>query len=86
MRVRIDGRNRAQNRKTAMEILRARLAEAQRDQRRRARNRQRAEQVGSGMRGDKVRTIRVAADQVIDHRTGKRTSYKRYARGEIDFG
>lgn len=86
VRVRIDGRNRAQNRKTAMEILRARLAEAQRDQRRRARNRQRAEQVGSGMRGDKVRTIRVAADQVIDHRTGKRTSYKRYARGEIDFG
>lgn len=86
VRVRIDGRNREQNRKTAMEILRARLAEAQRGAREQERNRRRAALVGSGMRGDKVRTIRVAADQVIDHRSGKRMSYKRYARGEIDFG
>ena len=85
VRVRIDGRSREQNRKTAMEILRARLAEARRTEREDARNRERAAKVGSGMRGDKVRTIRVAADQVVDHRRGKRTSYKRYARGEIDF-
>jgi peptide chain release factor 1 len=84
IRVRVDGRNRAQNRETAMAILRARLAETRRAELQRARNAERAELVGSGMRGDKVRTIRVAHDLVIDHRTGKRTTYKRYARGEIE--
>lgn len=84
VRVRIDGRNRAQNRKTAMAILRARLADVERAERERARNQKRAELVGSGMRGDKVRTVRVARDQVVDHRSGKRISYKRYARGEIE--
>lgn len=84
IRVRIDGRNREQNRKTAMAILRARLAERQRADRDDARNRERAAKVGSGMRGDKIRTVRVARDQVVDHRSGRRTSYQRYARGELE--
>lgn len=84
VRVRIDGRNREQNRKTAMAILRARLAERQRAEVDDARNRERAAKVGSGMRGDKIRTVRVPRDQVVDHRSGRRMSYQRYARGEIE--
>ena len=41
----------------------------------------RREQVGSGMRGDKVRTYRFQDDQVVDHQTGKRASCEKVLRG-----
>lgn len=44
----------------------------------------RAQQIGSGMRGDKTRTYRFRDDQIEDHVTGKRTTCKRFMRGEID--
>ncbi len=37
-----------------------------------------------GMRGDKVRTVAIQRDDVVDHRTGKRMSAKAYLRGAID--
>jgi peptide chain release factor 1 len=37
--------------------------------------------VGTGMRGDKIRTIRIQADEAVDHRTGKRTQASKYLRG-----
>lgn len=40
--------------------------------------------VGTGMRGDKVRTIRVQADEAIDHKTGKRIRADEYLRGQMD--
>jgi hypothetical protein len=36
------------------------------------------------MRGDKRRTIRLQADQVVDHVTGRTITARRYLRGEID--
>ena len=44
----------------------------------------RAKQIGTGMRGDKTRTYRFRDDQIEDHVTGKRTTCKRFMRGEID--
>lgn len=41
-------------------------------------------QVGSGMRGDKVRTIQFQNDSAVDHRTGKRMTAKKFMKGEMD--
>ena len=40
-------------------------------------------QLGSGMRGDKRRTIRCQDDVVNDHVTGRRWSFRDYARGDL---
>jgi peptide chain release factor 1 len=80
--VRIDGRSQHQNKQAAMKLLAARVQEhnlnaavAQQDQQRRA-------QVGSGMRGDKVRTYRTQDDQVNDHRTGQRWRLRDWVKGD----
>lgn len=44
---------------------------------------QRKEQVGSGMRGDKVRTYREQDDVVIDHQSDRKVSLKRVQAGEL---
>lgn len=41
-------------------------------------------QVGSGMRGDKIRTYRFQDDQVQDHISGKRGSVKKVLSGNFD--
>lgn len=41
-------------------------------------------QVGSGMRGDKVRTYRFQDDRVQDHRTDKVASVKKVLAGNFD--
>ena len=44
----------------------------------------RKEQVGSGMRGDKIRTYRFQDDQVNDHKTGKHSTVKKIMKGGFD--
>lgn len=44
---------------------------------------ERKHQVGSGQRGDKIRTIQIQHDSVVDHRTGKRCTAESYLKGEI---
>lgn len=44
----------------------------------------RKQQVGSGMRGDKIRTYRFQDDIVKDHRTEKTSSVKKVLAGNID--
>lgn len=41
-------------------------------------------QVGTGMRGDKVRTYRLQDDQVTDHRTDQRTTWRAVQRGDFE--
>jgi peptide chain release factor 1 len=82
--VRIDGgRSQHINRQTALGVLRARLRTAERDKTIRDRNQNRKAQVGTGMRGDKVRTIAMQRDSVIDHQTGKTMKAKDYLRGNL---
>lgn len=84
LRVRVDGgRSQHANRQTAMALLRARLDQARRRSAYERRNAARQAQVGSGMRGDKVRTVQVKNGLVVDHRSGGRIAYKRYARGDV---
>ena len=44
----------------------------------------RKDQVGSGMRGDKVRTIRFQDNTAVDHITGKRTTAEKFMKGFMD--
>lgn len=41
-------------------------------------------QVGSGQRGDKIRTYRLQHDEVHDHRTNKRINVRQLERGYLD--
>lgn len=77
-------RSQGQNRQTAMALLRARLWEAERGRRDAARAGSRRQQVGSGMRGDKRRTIRWQDGSVNDHLTGRSWELKAYLRGDWD--
>lgn len=75
-------RSQHQNRETALSILRARMDEMVRDIADTRRSRERRQQVGSGMRGDKRRTIRTQDGRVTDHVTGKTWRYSDYVRGD----
>lgn len=83
IKVRIDGRSQASNKQNALSILRIRIKEQRREQFLDKRHKIRKQQVGSGMRGDKIRTIRVRDDQVKDHRLGTKTTYNKYVRGDF---
>lgn len=84
IKVTADSRSQYQNKVTALEILRAKLLDSQRERGILERNRERKSQVGLGMRGDKRRTIRVQDNQVVDHELRKVTTYKEYAKGNFD--
>lgn len=84
IKVTADSRSQHENRATALEILRAKLLDNQRQSGILERNRERKAQVGCGMRGDKRRTIRVQDNQVTDHELGRCIPYKEYARGNFD--
>lgn len=85
IRVRVENeRSQSQNRDTALRVLRARVHEAAKIAATNQRADDRRQQVGSGMRGDKVRTIRAQDGQVTDHRSNKQIRYKDYVRGVWD--
>lgn len=78
-----DGRSQKAAREAARDLLKFRLQQRQDHERSQKRHDLRKNQVGSGMRGDKIRTVQVQNGQVTDHRTGKRVSYKDYSRGKL---
>jgi peptide chain release factor 1 len=81
--VRIDSeRSQNRNRATALAVLEAKVGELERSRVAGARAADRKAQVGSGMRGDKVRTYRVQDDNVVDHRSGRRWRLREWIKGE----
>ena len=78
------GRDREANRRDATEALRASVAAARRGSVDRATADLRSRQVGSGMRGDKIVTIRFKDDRAVHHGTGRSTTASRYMRGFVD--
>jgi peptide chain release factor 1 len=72
------------NRKLAYDLLRARLQAAEEERAGNQRADKRRRQVGSGMRGDKRRTIRVRDGRVKDHVLGRTWKLKPYLRGDWD--
>jgi len=81
--VRCDGRSQHANKISALSILCARLKELAENQIHSAANDSRQQQIGSGMRGDKVRTIRVKDDIVVDHKLNRKTRYSKYIKGDL---
>nr|WP_246357428.1 peptide chain release factor-like protein [Pyxidicoccus fallax] len=75
-------RSQHRNRELALKVLRARLMESAQENAAARANAERRQQVGSGMRGDKVRTVRERDGQVTDHRTGHRLRLADYRRGD----
>jgi len=65
-----DERSQLQNRQRAMLVLRARLLEAAERERDVERSAERRSQVGSGGRGEKIRTYNFKENRITDHRIG----------------
>jgi peptide chain release factor 1 len=83
LQVRIDNeRSQSQNKAMAMKVLAARLYDAERERTKSAKDDQRKQQVGTGQRGDKVRTYRTQDDQITDHRTGQKTRLSKWYNGD----
>jgi peptide chain release factor 1 len=74
-------RSQQHNRVAALALLRARLWAQEHERLHDARAAERRQQVGSGMRGDKRRTIRYQDGTVVDHVTGRRWERRAYLRG-----
>ncbi|MEO7097139.1 MAG: peptide chain release factor-like protein [Polyangiales bacterium] len=79
-----DGRSQFANKQDALDKLHEKLLDAAREAASSARAAERRGQVGSGMRGDKRRTIRAQDDSVVDHLTGKSWRLRDYERGNWD--
>ena len=65
-----DERSQLQNRARAMQVLRARLLKLAQDEQDAAHSVERRAQVGSGGRGEKIRTYNFKENRVTDHRIG----------------
>lgn len=73
-----------QNRKTARQMLEARVSAHYEKADRQRQSSDRKAQVGSGMRGDKIRTYRERDNLATDHRTGKKAQLSSVRSGSVD--
>jgi peptide chain release factor 1 len=80
-----DEKSQIQNRAKAMQVLRARLLQAEKDRQEAELSRERKAQVGSGGRSEKIRTYNFKENRVTDHRIGL-TLHKldRVLEGDLD--
>ncbi len=72
------------NKLLAREVLEARVFSLLKTQDKSIIDRQRKNQVGSGMRGDKIRTYRQKDNICSDHRSGKKTSLSLILEGKLE--
>jgi peptide chain release factor 1 len=80
--VRIDMKSQHKSKEMALKILASKIGKSQANAERQHRDKLRKEQVGTGQRGDKIRTYRQQDDQVNDHVTGKTWTLKKWMRGD----
>jgi peptide chain release factor 1 len=79
----VDGRCQHQNRRSARSTLEARVYEHLLTASVNAHNIDRKNQIGTGMRGDKIRTYREQDDTVMDHVTGRRARLRDLREGNL---
>jgi len=84
IQVKVDGRDQHANKRRAWKDLEQRVRAYYQQEAKNSEDAVRANQLGSGMRGDKIRTYREKDDQVIDHRTHKRCSLKGIRHGRLE--
>ena len=71
------------NKARALEVVKSRVLEVLSGDAHGKVNVVRKDQIGSGERSDKIRTVQEQNDRVIDHRSGKQISVAAYRKGEI---
>jgi len=71
------------NKELALALLRARLLQQREDKVSSAIAKKRKNQIGSGMRGDKIRTYNFPDNRVTCHLTGKKATLKKVLRGDF---
>lgn len=64
-------RSQARNREKAMEILRAKIYQAQQEKQQQEMAQERREQIGTAMRAEKIRTYNYPQNRITDHRINK---------------
>jgi peptide chain release factor 1 len=74
-------RTQYQNKQIALQILQSKLKHSALEKSHLAINTTRANQIGSGMRGDKIRTYRERDNIMIDHRTDKKFQLSLFKQG-----
>ena len=75
------GRKRASNLRDAKDALLKRLINAESSQASSVATSIKKAQIGSGMRGDKIRTYRFQEDRVVDHQSGKKANCSKVLKG-----
>lgn len=78
------GRKRESNLREAKQAILQRLQEAADGELNSTLSQNRRNQMGSGMRGDKIRTYRFQDDMVVDHNTNKRAKCSKIMKGFVD--
>lgn len=77
-------RSQHENKDIALTILRAKLLALGKKIQDDKVEQVRRDQIGAGNRNDKIRTIRLQDDIVIDHESGKKVSAKEYMKGKLE--
>lgn len=77
-------RSMRQNKREALRVLRSRLQEGARVAAENAENATRRDQIGTGYRGDKVRTVQMQNNRVTNHTNGRKCSAKEYLKGRLE--
>lgn len=77
-------KSQSQNRVLALASLKARIIQSRKEKVESDRNSSRKQQVGTGQRSDKIRTVAYQRGRVENHLNGKRMSIREYERGEVD--
>jgi peptide chain release factor 1 len=76
-------RSQSTNKEQALSLLASRLEAAQESKASAAERSARQRMIGSGERSDKIRTVQVQNNQVVNHVTGQRIPVERYLKGEL---
>lgn len=71
------------NKTTALKKLKKQLQSRSNNANINANNKERKTQIGSGMRANKIRTIRVRDNTVKNHLNGKKMKYTDYVKGKL---
>jgi peptide chain release factor 1 len=67
----------------ALALLTCRLASKQQSEVSQEIVRNRRDQIGSGERSDKIRTVQMQNGQVVNHLNGRKLSVERYLKGDL---